>query len=71
VSAAQLNVAPVPRVTLSVQEACEALGVSWAFWREHIEPEIRVIRIARRKMIAVSELQRWAEKHGEAVGERI
>jgi excisionase family DNA binding protein len=56
-----------PRVALSVEEACASLGVSWDFWRANIEPEIRVVRIGRRKLIAVAELERWLAEHGEAV----
>ena len=34
----------VPRLALCVEEACEALGVSWDFWAEHIAPEIRMVQ---------------------------
>jgi len=53
------------RLALSVQEACEALGVSWDFWREHVEPGLRIVRCGRRKLIAVSELEAWLEANAE------
>ena len=56
------------RLALSVSEACEALGVSWDFWSEYIAPEVRVVRRGRRKLIAVTELERWLERNGEASG---
>ena len=56
----------VPRLALSVTEACEALGVSWDFWREHVEPNVRVVRRGRRKLVATSELERWLEHEAEA-----
>lgn len=56
------------RLALSVSEACEALGVSWDFWSEHIAPEVRVVRRGRRKLIAVTELEHWLERNGEASG---
>src|SRR4051794_39518426 len=56
------------RLALSIPEACEALGVSWDFWSEHIAPEVRVVRRGRRKLVAVSELERWLERSGEASG---
>jgi hypothetical protein len=54
-----------PRVTLTVAEACEALGVSWDTWHERIEPDVRLIRLGRRKLVAVYELERWARDHSE------
>jgi hypothetical protein len=53
------EVAPVPRLSLKVEEACEALGVSWAVWKQHIEPDVRLVRIGARKLIPVVELERW------------
>ena len=56
-----------PALALSVEQACDALGVSWDTWKEHIAPDVRIVRIGRRKLIAVSELQRWLDDHGERV----
>jgi hypothetical protein len=58
---------PTPTLALSVEQACAALGVSWDTWRAHIEPDVKVVRLGRRKLIAVTELQRWLDVHGEAV----
>ena len=57
-------------LALNVEEACAALGVSWDFWAEHIAPEVRVVRRGRRKLVAVSELERWLERNGEATTQR-
>jgi hypothetical protein len=54
-----------PALALSVEQACEALGVSWDTWRAHIEPDVRLVR---RKLIPVSELQAWLDRHAESVG---
>lgn len=59
--------APVPRVALSIEEACAALGCSWDFWREHVEPGIRIVRRGRKKLVPVRELERWLEAHAELV----
>jgi hypothetical protein len=61
------SVAAVPRLALSVEEACAALGCSWDFWREHIAPELRVVRRGRRKLVAVRELERWLERAAEGL----
>ncbi len=54
-----------PALALSVMQACASLGVSWDTWREHIEPEVRIVRIGRRKLIPVRELERWLDEHAE------
>ena len=62
------TVKPVtPALALSVERACAALGVSWDTWKAHIEPDVRIVRIGRRKLVPVSEIQRWLDAHAEAV----
>ena len=56
-----------PTLALSVEQACEALGVSWDTWRAHIEPDVRLVRLGRRKLIPVSELHAWLDRHAESV----
>ncbi len=46
-------------------QACASLGVSWDTWREHIEPDVRIVRVGRRKLVPVRELERWLEEHAE------
>lgn len=65
-TAAKKRSAPI--LALSVEQACEALGVSWDTWRVHIEPDMRLVRLGRRKLIPVSELQAWLDRHAEGVG---
>jgi hypothetical protein len=65
-SAREIDTAPVPRLALSVEEACAALGVGWDFWAEHIAPDVRLVRRGRRKLVPVAELQRWLEESAEA-----
>jgi excisionase family DNA binding protein len=60
----------VARLALSVDEACSALGVSWDTWREYVEHEVRVVRVGRRKLIAVAELERWLAANAERALER-
>lgn len=57
----------VPRLALSVSEACEALGVSWDTWRQHIEPDVKLVRLGRRKLIPTTELEAWLDRHAETV----
>ncbi len=57
----------VPRVALTLDEAAEALGVSRDHPERHILGDLRVIRVGRRLLVRIAELERWAERH-EAVG---
>ncbi len=52
-------------LALSVGEACAALGCSWDFWREHVEPGVRVVRRGRRKLVPVAELEAWLDREAE------
>lgn len=56
------RLAPIPRITLTPDEAAHALGCSRDFFDEHIAPELRVIRKGRRRLYAVRELEHWAER---------
>lgn len=58
---------PPPRLALSVTEACESLGVSWNTFHEAIEPELRLARVGRRKIVPVGELEKWLAEHAEHV----
>lgn len=57
----------VPRLSLEIGEACEALGVGPDFWREHIAAEVRVVRRGRKKLVPVAELERWLRDNAELV----
>ena len=62
-----MNAAAVPRVTLRPEEAAASLGVSRDYFDEHIGPELAWIRRGRLKLVAVSELERWAERNAARV----
>jgi excisionase family DNA binding protein len=62
---AELIVSPVPRVALSIEEACAALGVSWDTWSEHIAPHVKIVRVGRRKLVPVAELEKWLATEAE------
>jgi len=54
--------APAPlRLALSKAEAADALGVSIDFLEDHVIGELRVVRRGRRRLIPVSELERWLD----------
>ncbi len=57
--------APVPRVALTPPEAAASLGVGATFFDNEIAPELRVIRRGRKRLIPVTELQRWTEDNAD------
>lgn len=67
---ARMPIASVPRLALTIEEACEALGVSWDFWHEHIAPEVRIVRRGRRKLVPVAALAEWLDSNAERVLDR-
>lgn len=64
--AARRQANPYPnRLALSRAEVAEALGVSVDFLEDHILAELRVVRVGRRRLIPVAELERWLAEHAE------
>lgn len=58
---------PIPRIALSPEEAAAAIGVSRSFFFEHVLPELRVVRVGRRRLIPVRELEQWVEVNASRV----
>jgi hypothetical protein len=57
----------VPRVALTRAEAATALGVSLTFFKQNIQPELRVVRIGSVRLFPVADLERWADERAERV----
>jgi excisionase family DNA binding protein len=68
--AAQVSVSP-PRLSLRIEEASAALGVSPDYFRENIAPELRIVRDGRLRLVPVAELQRWLERHASYAVENV
>jgi len=56
-----------PALALTVEQACAALSVSWDTFNTHVASDLKIVRIGRRKLVPVTELQRWLDQHAEAV----
>ena len=56
-----------PRLALTPAEAAKALGVSGTYFSEHISGELRWIRRGRKRLVAITELERWLAANGERV----
>ena len=57
------SAATVPRLALSKTEAADALGVSIDFLEQHVLHELRIVRRGRRRLIPLTELQRWIDNN--------
>jgi excisionase family DNA binding protein len=58
-----VSASSVPRLALSKTEAADALGVSIDFLEQHILHELRIVRRGRRRLIPLTELQRWIDNN--------
>jgi excisionase family DNA binding protein len=54
-----------PALALTVEQAAAALSVSYDTFHEQIEPGLRIVRLGRRKLIPVAELERWLAENAE------
>lgn len=57
-----------PRLGLTVEEAARAVGVSESSFKRHVQPEIRIVRRGRLRIIPVPEIERWLEGNAELAG---
>ena len=58
-----MSVSTIPRLALTVAEVAASLGVSDDHVREHVLPELRVVRCGRKKLISLRELEKWLDRN--------
>jgi hypothetical protein len=49
-------------VALTRAEAASALGISVDSFERYVQPEVRVIRRGRMRLIPLGDLERWADE---------
>jgi excisionase family DNA binding protein len=54
---------PVPRLALSVEEACASIGCSRHFWAEHVAHQIPSVKRGRKRLIPTAALEAWLLDH--------
>jgi len=59
------QVAPIPRLALTREEAAVAVGMSLDSFERHVQPTMRLVRLGRMRLVPVRELERWLEEHAE------
>ena len=57
----------VTRITLTVDEASKALGISRDHFERHVMHDLRIVRSGRRRLVPVRELERWADQHATMI----
>lgn len=58
--------APVPRVALNREDAAAALGISLDSFERHVQPDLRMVRRGKLRLVPVAELERWADENAQA-----
>lgn len=60
-------IAGATRLAFSPDETAILLGVSPSFFFEHVLPELRVVRVGRRRLVSQRELERWLDESASRV----
>jgi hypothetical protein len=64
------DLAPIPRLALTREEAAAAIGMGLDSFERHVQPSIRLLRLGRMRLVPIHELERWLEQHAEHTIER-
>lgn len=57
------ELAPIPRLALTREEAAAALGMSLDSFERHIQPTLRLVRLGRMVLVPVREIDRWLDEN--------
>lgn len=68
----RMQVAPIPRLALSLQEAAQAVGVCGKTVSALIhDGRLRSVRVGTRHLVPISELQRWLDTEAGQDGSEV
>jgi len=56
---------PVSRLALTRPEAATALGMSVNSFERHVQPELRLVRRGKLRLIPVAEIERWLDQNAD------
>ena len=60
-----------PRLALTRQEAAAALGMSINTFERYVQPELRLVRRGKLRLIPVREIERWLEENSDVMLEQL
>ena len=58
-----MNGQATPKLGLGVESAAAAIEMSRSTFERHVLPQLRVVRVGRRIIIPVPELQKWLDRN--------
>jgi hypothetical protein len=58
---------PTKTILLTRLQAADALAMSLDHFERHVQPNVKVVRSGRLRLVPLTEIERWAE----AVAERV
>jgi excisionase family DNA binding protein len=67
----RLSEGEVVRLALTRREAAEALGISLNSFERHVQPEVKVVRRGKLRLIPISDLERWLEENASPMVEDL
>ena len=59
------ELAPIPRLALTRQDAAAAIGMSLDSFERHVQPTLRLVRRGRLRLVPVAELERWLSENAQ------
>ncbi len=57
----------VTAIALTPEQAAAALSMSRDHFDRHVRDELRLVRVGRKVLVPVRELERWLDEHAERV----
>jgi hypothetical protein len=57
----------IPRLALTPSEAAAALGMGLTSFKKYVQPQVRIVRRGKLRVIPVGELERWADENADRV----
>ena len=61
--------APIRRLALNPEEAAAAIGVSRAFFFAAVLPNLKVVRVGRKRLVPVPELEAWLAREATRISD--
>lgn len=57
----------LPRFALTREEAARSLGMSVDSFERHVQPEVKLVRRGKLRLVPVTEIARWCEENAAPV----